>query len=240
MKWTPVVSYGGGVNSVAMLLLMIDQGIEFQHVIFSDTKGEKPGTYDYNAMFSDYLKEKGHPGITRISRSGSLYDDCMKQKRLPGIAYGFKSCSENWKRKPFVQYCIKNDLFPVINYKGIDAGEPSRQRSDRELRERIIYPLVEADMDREDCKAYILKHGLPLPPKSACFFCPASSPADVRSLSPELQKAAIKMERNQIQKPNSTIKGLGFRHRWEDWLTVQELPFPETKEPCRISCDCNL
>jgi hypothetical protein len=239
-KWTPCIAYGGGVNSVAMVLLMIEKGIQFKHILFSDTKGEKPGTYDYNHMFSDYLKEKGYPGIIRISRSGSLYDDCIAQNRLPSIAYGFKSCSEVWKRRPYVQFLIQNDLFPVITYKGIDAGEEDRQRDELEIREKIRYPLVEEGMDREDCKDYILQHGLPLPPKSACFFCPSSSPADVRSLPPDLQEKALLMEKNAKKKKGSSIRGLGRRHRWEDWLKIQELPFEEFTALPKLSCDCDL
>lgn len=238
-KWTPVIAYGGGVNSVAMVLLMIEKGIPFEHVLFSDTKGEKPGTYSYNQMFSDFLREKGLPGITNISRSGSLYNDCIERKRLPSIAYGFKSCSEAWKRRPYVQFLIQNDLFPVVTFKGIDAGEPERIRPQQETREQIRYPLVEFDMDREDCKAYILQQGLPLPPKSACFFCPSSSPEDVRSLPPDLQAAAIKMEQGAEMKKGSSIRGLGRRHKWADWLSIKELPFGEFTALPKISCECD-
>lgn len=222
---TPVVAYGGGVNSVAMMLLLLEQQRSVKHILFSDTGGEKPGTYDYNAMFSEYLVKEGMPGINRLPvfKEGGLFRDCIANKRMPSIVYGFKTCSEVWKRRPFIKFCNDNQVWPVLTYKGYDAGEPTRVKPDREAREQMAFPLVEAEMDRDDCKALIIRHGLPLPPKSACFFCPASSPEDVRSLPPDLLAKAIELERNAKKIDAGVIRGLGFRHRWEDWAKVKTL-----------------
>lgn len=234
---TPVIAYGGGVNSVAMCLLLIEQKQPISHILFSDTGGEKPGTYDYNAMFSDYLQAQGWPAIERLPvyKTGGLYEDCITNNRMPSIVYGFKTCSEVWKRRPFIRYCNQYNLWPVTTFKGYDAGEPTRLKPDREARETMIFPLVEADMDRDDCKNMILRHGLPLPPKSACFFCPSSSPEDVRNLPPDLLAKAIEMERNAKKIKAGVIRGLGFRHRWEDWAKIKtlfDLPERSPIKPC--------
>jgi len=34
------------------------------------------------------------------------------------------------------------------------------------------YPLIDASMMRSDCESILLSHGLPIPRKSACVFCP--------------------------------------------------------------------
>lgn len=232
-----VVAYGGGVNSVAMMLLLIEQQKPVTHVLFSDTGGEKPSTYDYSEMFSEYLTSKGFPPITRLSlyKHSGLYGDCIEKKRMPSIVYGFKTCSEVWKRRPFVRYCNENELWPIVCYKGYDAGEPHRLKPDREHREQLIFPLVDADMDREDCVAMIARHGLPIPPKSACFFCPASHPEDVRSLPKDLLDKALILEANAKKIEGGAIRGLGFRHRWADWVRVQtlfELPERSLIKPC--------
>lgn len=234
---TKIVAYGGGVNSVALMLLLIDKGIRPDYILFSDTLGEKPGTYSYNDMFSDYLQSINYPPITKLPplHEKGLYNDCIENKRMPSIVYGFKTCSEVWKRRPYIRFCNKNNLWPVTCFKGYDAGEPARVKPDREHRESMVFPLVEAEMDREDCINLILSKGLPVPPKSACFFCPASSPEDVRSLPTELQKLAVQMEQNAKKNAGGVIRGLGFRHRWEDWLKVQtlfELPAKSPIKPC--------
>jgi hypothetical protein len=47
------------------------------------------------------------------------------------------------------------------------------------------YPLVELMLSRTDCETIILKAGLPLPPKSACWMCPHRSNAEWRFLRDE-------------------------------------------------------
>ena len=41
------------------------------------------------------------------------------------------------------------------------------------------YPLQEWGWDRAECSRKILEVGLPLPPKSACYFCPANRPHEI-------------------------------------------------------------
>jgi len=60
------------------------------------------------------------------------------------------------------------------------------------------YPLREWGLDREACGKIILAAGLPLPPKSACFFCPSMKDAEIKLLAatePDLYRLAIEMER---------------------------------------------
>jgi hypothetical protein len=60
------------------------------------------------------------------------------------------------------------------------------------------YPLREWGMTREDCGKVIVDAGLPLPPKSACFFCPSMKDAEIAELArdePELYALAMEMER---------------------------------------------
>ena len=47
MENISVVSFGGGVNSSAMLIGMHERGITPDAILFSDTGGEKPETYQH-------------------------------------------------------------------------------------------------------------------------------------------------------------------------------------------------
>ena len=42
-----VVSYGGGTNSVAMLVGLHERGLRPDAIVFADTGGEKPNTYGH-------------------------------------------------------------------------------------------------------------------------------------------------------------------------------------------------
>lgn len=60
------------------------------------------------------------------------------------------------------------------------------------------YPLREWGIDRVECGRIITRAGLPLPPKSACFFCPAMREVEIQLLAlehPELHRLALEMER---------------------------------------------
>lgn len=65
-------------------------------------------------------------------------------------------------------------------------------------RYQMRYPLREWGFDRAACGKIIVDAGLPLPPKSSCFFCPAMRDIEIAQLAreePDLYKLALEMER---------------------------------------------
>src|SRR6266536_3161641 len=99
-----VVAFGGGVNSVAMLVGLKERNICPDLVIFSDTKAEKPETYRTIEQVNRWLIQLGWPEITTVSNASSvdasLEASVLKLKTLPPIAFGFKTCSQRWKARP--------------------------------------------------------------------------------------------------------------------------------------------
>jgi hypothetical protein len=92
------------------------------------------------------------------------------------------------------------------------------------------YPLLGWGYDRERCRRVIAAAGLPVPLKSACFFCPASKKQEIlwlRERHPELLKRAVAIERNARATLRS-VKGLGRSFSWEAYLSrLDDLPlFP--------------
>jgi hypothetical protein len=81
-------------------------------------------------------------------------------------------------------------------------------------------------MDREDCERSIREAGLPVPMKSACFFCPASKRQEIlwlRERHPDLLQRALAIERNAA--PNLTsVSGLGRSFSWEQFLDEHDDP----------------
>ena len=130
----------------------------------------------------------------------------------------------------------------VVKAIGLDAGEqhraawqkanPAKEKLSRDqwLDQNYFsywYPLMEWGINREKCKQIIAAAGLPVPLKSACFFCPASKKHEILWLQehhPELMDRALAIERNAAAKLK-TVKGLGRSFSWESYLAAcNDLP----------------
>ncbi len=221
-----------------MLIGLVHRGMPVDLIMFSDTGGERPETYSYTVGFSMWLQSRGYPAITVVfytDRAGNfvkLEDDCLRKGVLPSLAYGRKGCSLKWKRDPQHKHLNNwakareawaQDL-PLIRYIGFDADEERRtfgsRYRDTAGRHDYQYPLIKWGWGRWECGEVIKRAGLPLPPKSSCFFCPASTIKEVRLLrieKPELYRRSLDMEsRAQAQGDLMSVKGLGRRWAWLD------------------------
>lgn len=237
-----ILQFGGGVNSVALAIRMVREQMPLDYILFSDTLAEKPETYSYIEVLNEFLKANNYPKIIKLPpyKPEGLYGECIRLKRLPSIVYGFKSCSEKWKRRPYLKFLKENGLKEVTAYKGYDMGEEHRVKDYNNKKETVLFPLITWEMDRMDCIKEIIDTGLPLPPKSACFFCPSMKKQEVQDLkkqSPALMAAAIRMERN-AKSTLKTVRGLGRNWNWEELIKQGQLDF-RTQSP-EISCDCGL
>ena len=249
-----LVTYGGGVNSSAVLIGMVNRGEPIDAVLFSDTGGETPATYRYVSMMSLWLDDHGYPEIQTVryqTREGvvqTLEENCLAWPRMPSIAYGWKTCSDRWKRRPQEKWMKKWEPakaawaagLQVIKVIGYDADEPQRAakvRDDKRYRHR--YPLLEWDMGRDECVAAIAAEGLPVPGKSSCFFCPSMRKREVLALSvsdPDLMQRALEMER--LSNPRGALKGLGRDWSWAALLDADERQQTIFTDPAEPPCGC--
>jgi hypothetical protein len=85
---------------------------------------------------------------------------------------------------------------------------------------------MEWGLDRAACERSIRAAGLPVPPKSSCFFCPASKKAEIIWLSQHhLRLLARALAIEADAKPNLTsVKGLGRSFAWADFLDAVDRP----------------
>src|SRR5580658_8449630 len=101
-----VVAYGLGVNSTAMLVEFAIRGIRPDLILFADTGGEKPETYQYLKVIGPFLRHVGFPPVivVRYQPKWAVYDtleaQCLHTGTLPSLAYGGKSCSIKYKKSP--------------------------------------------------------------------------------------------------------------------------------------------
>lgn len=215
-----IVPYGGGVNSTAMIIELINTGVKLDFIIFSDTGGEQELTYKFIQKFSKWIESKGQPPIIIVKHAKkdgeieTLEQELIRRKCLPPIAYGFKSCSEKYKIRPLNKFLKENhaqiftDKDKPIKYIGFDKGEERRMQPDPTGLFSNKYPLIEWGLNREDCKRIILENGLCLPPKSSCFFCPNMKKREVLAMDKALQERAMFLEKN-AKDSLIELKGLG-------------------------------
>lgn len=228
------LSFGGGVNSVAMLLMLLDMGWDFESV-FSDTGSERPETYAYLEM----LLAKGYK-ITwlKVNQGGfdNLYDYCWRYEMVPP-SVGGRWCSVKFKRDPIMDYTEK----PCFHLLGYDFGEIHRVKETIENDVVTRFPLIEEEIDRQGCINIIESHSLPLPVKSGCWFCPQqrySQWRELRMKHPDLWCKAVALEdRNvdyQIRKGKEKIKYLDSNGKPLPVIANEKQTemFEEYKPPC--------
>jgi hypothetical protein len=222
-----VLAYGLGVDSTAVIVQWIRQSIRPGAILFADVGGEKPETYDYLPIINDYLTRHDYPQVTVVRNQvkdfkhwppyEDLEQNCLTNGTLPSLAFGFKSCSIKWKQAPQHRW-MKSwqpaiDVWAgggqVVKAIGYDAGpKDMRRRHDYDNDEyRYIYPLIDWGWDRERCKHEIAQAGLPVPPKSSCFFCPAMKPDEVRALQKNYLRRIVVLEARAAPRLE-TIQGL--------------------------------
>lgn len=236
------VSFGGGVNSTALIVELVRRRIYIDGIFFADTGGERPETYRTVDAVSDWLQKQGRPMIHSVSHGESLEASCLRSNSLPSAAYGFSGCAVKWKRQPILKALKARlaDKEPWVMAIGIDAGEERRVRISTEQRELAWYPLVQWSLDRARCAEIAKSIGIEVG-KSACFFCPHTRKTEILDLQknhPKLLQRALKLEANADL---NSLAGLGRRFSWRDVVNTRIGPHG-TKEPFAFDvfpCGCS-
>lgn len=189
------LSFGGGVNSVALYLLMEKLGMDFE-AVFVNHGGDWPETYEY----VEYFRATGRK-VTILTPEcqgeKSLVEFCLNKRVTPNRR--FRWCTDQWKVRPLFKHFDR----PCFSHIGIDAGESRRAKISSKDGVENRYLLIEHGIDRAGCRAIIKDAGLQDPGKSGCFFCPFQRVGQWRKLRrehPTLFCKAMKMERGENER----------------------------------------
>jgi hypothetical protein len=91
-------------------------------------------------------------------------------------APGNRNCTLDFKIRPIAKELKRRGATaadPAIVALGISVDEYQRMRSHSGIpHETLTYPLIDRRIDRAACMGIIERAGLPVPPKSSCWFCP--------------------------------------------------------------------
>lgn len=194
-----LLSFGAGVNSTAMAIMLINEDWRGP-IVFADTGCEWPETYCFMDYFeAAWLKPRGleitqPPVLARFQRKGipSLIDYCESVHCIPLAAVRW--CTIDWKIRRINAWADEHDIERQLV--GIAADERHRQR-DR------VYPLIERGIGRKDCISIIQGEGLNVPRKSGCWLCPFQREAQWHELwkvHPDLFARAMRLEESVTRK----------------------------------------
>ena len=139
--------------------------------------------------------------LTRLSRSTAA-SPAFPVRDAENGAPGTRSCTMDFKMRVIAKWLKSQGATPanpatvLIGFSWDEAHRVGKATA--RAFERIEYPLLDLRLARHDCQQIILRAGLPLPPKSACWFCPYHRPsvwAEMRRDRPVLFWKAADLER---------------------------------------------
>lgn len=219
-----VISYGGGVQSTALLVLAATGDPEFEAAM-----GGKVPT----ALFANVGDDSEHPDILsfvrdvvmpwaaernvwvreltslRAGKVETLYGRLTRPGHR-GISIPLRSeagapqqrhCTVDFKINVvdawLKQYGATEEV-PAVVAIGISTDELQRAKSvTTQGVRRVVYPLLEMGWDRSRCQQLIVDTFGREAPKSACWFCPFHRPAtwaEMRRDEPRMFEAAVALE----------------------------------------------
>ena len=228
-----VISLGAGVQSSTLFLMSCTGELPKADVaIFADT-GNEPGTvYEYLEWLEKKGMEHGIP-VMRVS-GGNLGEDALSRisgaGRYANIPFYLawedgkpggmmrRQCTGEYKLAPIkrkVRELLKERKEKTAEmWIGISTDELQRMRDSGVRYIENHYPLVEMRMSRGDCLSWYRGKAHPIPPRSACIFCPYHKDGEWRRLreeEPEAFREAVAFDQKIREMPG--IKGACYLHR---------------------------
>lgn len=231
-----ILSYGGGIQTIAMCVLVAQGKLpKPDAVIAADTGREMPTTWEYAdgvarpllASVGLELRIAGHDLATVDIYSGN--GDLLLPAHTPtGKLPTF--CSNEWKARVVYRYARSVLGAPVeqTHWIGFSLDEVKRIKSQDGRR----FPLVELMLTKADCEHIITAAGLPLPMKSRCWMCPHQHNAEWREVRaiPQLWQQAIELD-TEIRENDE--RGGVFLHADRVPLDAADIDKDDRKEPNR-------
>lgn len=217
-------SFGGGQQSMAVLILAAQGKVDFPLFLFANVgdDSEHPDTLTYYRKYAQpYAAKHGIELVElrhimkRTGRERTLLQHLQIPDsrsidipvRMANGAPGNRKCTGDFKIKVIGDELARRGAtqeHPATVGVGISLDEIHRANENRRLpHERKVFPLLELGLRRTDCQRIIRAAGLPVPVKSACYFCPFKRPEEwqeQRRSEPVLFAKSCDIERQLIDR----------------------------------------
>lgn len=235
------VSYGGGVQSTALLVLAAQERIDFKTFLFANTgdDSEHPDTLRFVREVAKPYAEANGIELVELHKTRYGEPDTLRQaldrgrmvipvRRSKDGPPMSRSCTADYKigvvaKELKRRGATKENPATVALGISVDEIERAKPGLDPKNPEQIReYPLLDLGMHRRDCRDVIADAGIPVPPKSACYFCPFHDVEAWRALkryTPGLFAASVELE---AQMSGQTSDGRPV------YLTRSGLPLDQT------------
>ena len=235
------ISYGGGVQSTALVVLAAQKQIDYPLALFCNVgeESENPETLLYvNEYVIPWAADRGVEirELRRVRRSGepeTLMQRIYQSQRSVPIpmrmqngAPGNRQCTGDFKIAVIAKEIKRlgaTKIDPAHVALGISVDEYQRMRTSSVAYEVLDYPLIDLRLDRADCQRIIVDAGLPAAPKSACWFCPFQSLSSWKRMlinDPDRFAAAVALELRMNERRATLGKD-------QVWLTGSGKPLDE-------------
>ena len=195
-----ILNLGAGVQSTTLALIASEGKLldPPDAAVFADTGWEPAAIYRHLEALKPQLS---FPVYVATARAGSLRDRLMelpteasaRRRRFAAVPFftenggmGMRQCTGEYKIKP-IRYRIKEMLGVRLDrhhmlppgavecWIGISTDEATRMKDSDVGWVTNRWPLIELNLSRTDCIAWLMRNGHPIPPKSSCLGCPFHS-----------------------------------------------------------------
>lgn len=249
MNRSIIWSYGGGVQTIAILTLIAEGKLSRPDLaIMADTGRERSSTWRYYKQHAEPIFEEleipfevaGHELATvdLYGHNGDLLLPAFTQTgKLPTF------CSDKWK-KLVVRRRLRELGYgpdkPVVMWLGMSLDEIDRIKDSGKKWIKNHYPLIEDyKLRRHECVLQIERLGLPEPPKSACWMCPHLANEEWAQMKRDDPQDFIEAVKTDCAIRARDQKGGVYLHR--DLMPLDQVDFTIKRKPmplleCADSC----
>jgi hypothetical protein len=218
-----VVCWGIGQDSSGALVGLKERGIKPTLVVFAQVGSERQESYALRHEYDNWMERTwGIRSVDATYQPSdykhwppyfTLLENCLTNVTLPSLAYGYHTCSAKWKiapinkliaRMPWAQAAwaqgmkirklIGFDDSPHEIKRAVKGSATFALSADEKDKYDLWFALQEWHWTRDMCVEAVKREGLPVLPKSSCFFCPAMKPAEVDTLCEWELKVIVVLE----------------------------------------------
>jgi len=221
-----IVSFSGGKDSTAMLLMMLERDEPIHSVVFCDTGWEFPEMLEHIDKVEDYVGMKFVRVKPKVGFDYLMLEREIKSGKHAGLkGYGWPSVMRRWCTREKVstinRFCktVSNPLSCI----GMAYDEHSRLYSKFSQKYSIRYPLVDYHVTEQEALEYCYEKGFYWNGlyskfrRVSCFCCPLQRLGELRKLRrycPDLWAKMLEWD-NKMPAHNTTA--------FKDGVTVHDL-----------------